>query len=98
MKYLIVAKPTNTPMPEGQEYELFKAAQDYGNAKLKDGTFDCAYAFFNGGGFAIANVASHEEAYDLITSYPMYFFFEWEVKPILDWDKTFENILNRFKK
>ena len=85
-------------MPEGQQLDLFKAAQKYGNAMVKDGTFDCVYAFFKGGGFAVANAGSHEEAYDLLTSYPMYPFFEWEVKPILDWDKTFENIYKRFKK
>lgn len=97
MKYLIVAKPGGEPVPPDKLLDAYKACQKYGNVFADDGTFDCIYAFYNGGGFAITNADSHDEVYKQLLSYPMYASFIWEVKPLLDWNKTFDTILENFK-
>jgi hypothetical protein len=90
MKYLIVSKPGGQPLPPDQVVDAYKASQAYINKLLDDGTFDCVYGFFKGGGFGVANADSHDEVYKLLLNYPMYSVFIWEVKPILDINKTFE--------
>ena len=81
-------------MPPEKLADAYKACQAYGNTFLDDGTFDCAYAFFGGGGLAIVNADSHDEVYKNLLNYPMYGSFQWEVKPLLDWNKTFETVLD----
>ena len=97
MKYLIVAKPGGDPVPPDQLQDAYKGSQKYGNAFIDDGTFDCIYAFFEGGGFAVTNANSHDEVYKQLLSYPMYSSFIWEVKPLLDWNKTFETVQGMFE-
>ena len=92
MKYLFVAKPGGELLPPEKAMEAYKASQTYGNERLEDGRYDCAYAFFEGGGFAIVNADSHDEVYNQLLKYPMFAQFIWEVKPLLDWNKTFTSI------
>jgi hypothetical protein len=77
-------------VPPDKVVEAFKASQAYGNNLKENGIFDCMYAFYEGGGFTVANADSNDEVYKHLLSYPMYSSFIWEVKPLLDWDKTFE--------
>ena len=97
MKYLIVGKPGGEPVPPDKLVDAYKACQAFGNKLMEDGTFDCMYSFYEGGGFGIVNADSHEEVYKHLLNYPMYASFVWKVKPILDWNKTFETILGAFK-
>jgi len=98
MKYLIISKPISkpvgTPMSPDKAREAFKASQAYGNKFLEDGTHDCIYAFLGGGGFAITNADSADEVYKHLLNYPMYSSYIWEVKPLLDWNKTFDTVIN----
>jgi hypothetical protein len=90
---LVLAKPGGEPLLQENAAEVYKAAQAFGNERLENGMYDCAYAFFKGGGFAIVNADSHDEVYNQLLKYPMFAQFIWEVKPLLDWNKTFESIL-----
>ena len=97
MKYIVISKPGGNPVPPDQLADAYKASQAYGNKLLEDGTFDCAYAFFEGGGFAIVNADSPDQVYHYLLNYPMFSSFLWDVKPLLDWDKTFESALGIVK-
>lgn len=97
MKFLIIAKPGGAPIAPDKAHETYKAAQTYGNNFLEDGTHDCAYAFFGGGGLAISNADTADEVYKNLIKYPMYPNFVWEVTPLLDWNETFGSILSAFK-
>lgn len=97
MKFLVVAKPGGQPLAPEKAQEAYKAAHAYGNKYLEDGTYDCLYAFFGGGGFAITNAESADEVYRILIQYPMYPNFEWKVTPLLDWNKTFESVFNTFQ-
>jgi len=97
MKFLIVAKPGGAPLAPEKAFETYQAAQAYGNKFLEDGTHDCSYAFFGGGGMAITNADSADDVYKNLIKYPMFPNFQWEVKPLLDWNKTFNSILDTFK-
>ena len=93
MKYLVIAKPGMTPIPPEHGADLLKATNDWLDAKLADGSIDVTYNFFGGGGFAISNSDSHENVLANLLSYPMYPFFEWEVKPILDREESLEQYI-----
>ena len=93
MKFLIVAKLGGAPLAPETAFETYKAAKAYGNKLLEDGKQDCMYAFFGGGGMAIANADSADEVYRNLTKYPMWQNFLWEVTPLLDWDQTFDSLL-----
>ncbi len=80
MKYFISAKPG--PMPPTPEQ--FDAALDWLEGKANEGTFDGIFGFIEGGGFAVANVASHREALDLMAEYPLFGLVTWEVRPLLE--------------
>jgi hypothetical protein len=68
MKYCVTARPGVLPPSP----EQFDAALEWLRIRLDDGTFDCLYGFLEGGGFSVANVASHSEVLDLMTEYPLY--------------------------
>ena len=97
MKYLISAKIGGESVPPDKLLEAYKASQDYGNKLMEDGTFDCMFAFFEGGGCGIINAGSHDEVYKYLLNYPMYSSFIWEVKPLLDWNRTYDTIIGALK-
>lgn len=80
MKYMVSASPRPLPPPP----ELFDAAMEWLEEKLDDGTFDCVYGFMEGGGFSVANVDSHDEAFELMTDYPLFGLVDWEVRPLFE--------------
>jgi hypothetical protein len=80
MKYFISATPG--PMPPTPEQ--FDAALDWLEGKANEGTFDGIFGFIEGGGFAVANVASHREALELMADYPLFGLVTWEVRPLLE--------------
>ena len=98
MKYLTTAKPGLTPIPPDQALNLLQASKAWIDAKIADGSLDCTYNFFGGGGFAIGNGDSHEAILNDLLDYPMYPFFTWEVVPLLDYEQSFEQYMNFYKK
>jgi len=98
MKFLIIAKPGTTPIPPDQGVKILQAGKAWIEAKLADGSIDVTYNFFGGGGFAISNSDSHEEVLKNLLSYPMYPFFVWEVKPILDFEESLTQYIAFYQK
>jgi hypothetical protein len=80
MKYYVSATPG--PMPPTPEQ--FDAALNWIEGKVRDGTFDCVYGFLEGGGFSIANVASHGDLLELMAEYPLFGLVTWHVQPLLE--------------
>ena len=98
MKYLTIAKPGPIPIPPDQGEKLLQASKAWIEAKLADGSIDVTYNFFGGGGFAIGNADSHEAVLADLLEYPLYPFFVWEVKPILDFDKSLQQFIAFYQK
>ena len=98
MKYLVIAKTGTTPIPPDQGEKLLQASKAWIEAKIADGSIDVSYNFFGGGGFAISNSDSHEEVLENLLSYPMYPFFVWEVKPILDFEESINQYIAFYRK
>ncbi len=98
MKFLVTARPGSTPIPPEHAVGLYTAAMTWVDERLKNGKLDCHYTFPDRGGFAIANVNSAEELDDEILSYPLYPFFDWEVKVLVEWRHSYNSIMGLFKK
>lgn len=88
MKYFIAARPG--PMPPSPEQ--FDAAIEWLDGKLQDGTFDCIFGFMEGGGFSVANVDSHREAFELMADYPLFGLVTWEVHPVLEFKEGVDTV------
>lgn len=86
------------PIPPDQGAVLLQAGKDWIKAKLADGTLDCVYNFFGGGGIAIGNAESHEDVLRDLLEYPLYPFFTWEVKPLLDMDGSLNQYIEFYKR
>ena len=98
MKYLVIATPRPVPVPPEQAISLYKATIAWIDEREKNGMIDANYIFIGGGGFAITNVDSQEKGYDELLSYPLYPFFEWDVKPLVDWKHAFNSAIELYKK
>jgi hypothetical protein len=98
MKYLIVAERNTVPIPVDQGAALYQAAKAWINAHLADGRMDCSYVFADTGGLAITNAESHEEVFDALLSYPLYAFFDWEVRALCDWSHSYDSIIELFER
>ena len=89
MKFLVTVTPGPMPPP----IELIQPAQDWVQARLDDGSFECAYAFPDGGGLSIGNNDSHEQLMDQLLEYPLSPFVSYDVRPLVGLDDAFD----RFK-
>jgi hypothetical protein len=97
MKYLTIGTPKAIPVPPDQAVKLYTAATAWVDNQIKTGKIDLMYIFPEGGGMAIGNVNSQEEAFDLLTGYPLYSFFDWKVKVLVDWKHAYNSIIERYK-
>jgi hypothetical protein len=86
MKFLVTVTPGPMPPP----VELIQPAQDWIQAKLGDGSFECVYAFPNGGGLSIGENDSHEQLMDQLLDYPLSPFVSYDVQPLVGLDVAFE--------
>ena len=98
MKYLITAIPGPTQMPSEHGVALLQAGLAWIKSKLADGSLDCTYNYFGGGGIAIGNADSHEQILADLLEYPLYPFFEWDVTPLLDLDTTLEQYVGFYQR
>jgi hypothetical protein len=97
MKYLTIASPKAIPVPPEQGIKLYPAAMAWVDKQIKSGNIEAMYIFPEGGGVAISDVNSQEEAFDLLTSYPLYHFFDWKIKSLVDWKHAYNSIIERYK-
>jgi hypothetical protein len=98
MKFLIMATPLPIPIPPELGADLYRAAGDWLGQRLGDGRMDCVYTFVDAGGLAISNAESHEQVFAELLSYPLYRFFGWEVKPLCEWEPTFDTVIEAFSR
>jgi hypothetical protein len=89
MKYLVIARPGPMPPP----VELVRSAQEWLQARLDDGTFECVYAFPEGGGFSIGEQGDAEELMEAIMEYPLTPFVDYEVHPLVEFDAAFDRLI-----
>jgi hypothetical protein len=89
MKFLVTVTPGPMPPP----LEAVRAAQDWLQAKIDDGTFECVYAYPQGGGCSIGENDSHEQLMDMLMDYPLSPFVEFDVKPLVEMDAAFDRFI-----
>jgi muconolactone delta-isomerase len=89
MKYLVTVLSQTASLPPEQGAKLVAAAKEWIQAGLDAGRVDCAYLFAdNMLGIAIHNADSHEELFERLLSYPLYRYFDFEVRPLCDWKRA----------
>ncbi|MGE5123782.1 MAG: hypothetical protein ACM3H7_04640 [Acidobacteriaceae bacterium] len=97
MKYLAIGSPRGLIIPADQLVNLYQTALSWADDQIKSGKIDTMYVFPEGGGMAIGNINSQEEAFDLLTSYPLYGLFDWKVEVLVDWKHAYTSIIERYK-
>src|ERR687898_215914 len=86
MRFLTIVKPGPAPPP----VELIRSAEEWIGGKLSYGTFECCYAFVQGGGFSVGEADSLEQLMDDLLDYPLSPFVEFDVRPLVGIDHAFE--------
>ena len=97
MKFAIMTKPLGNLPPEAAG-PLFQAAKQWLADKTKDGTIEAVYAFPEGGGLTIGNAGSHEELMNSIRDFPLFPFVEWNIRPLVDINKSLDSAIAMFQK
>ena len=90
MKFLVFARLRMGTIWPDDARTLFQQTIDWINSRLTDGTFDCAYNLPAGGGVAIVNADAHETLTDILSSYPLQPWVQYEVHPLSDIKHAFE--------
>ena len=98
MKFLVSGTPKNIQIPPEMGVQLYQAAIEWVQDRIDDGRIECHYAFPGGGGFAIVNHDTHELLSDEIMNYPLYNFFDWDVRALTDWHHTYKSGIKLFQK
>ena len=98
MKFLITARPSASPVPRDRGVSLYKSAKQWVDEALAEGRLDCHYVFADAGGFSIVNADSHEEVFDTLLNYPVYPFYDWEVKALCDWRRTYDTVIRYYQR
>lgn len=84
MKYLIYVKDrTSGPVPP-DPIALNRAVRDWVEARMKDGTIDCAYYVLPKMGLCIVNADSHESLLSLLRAWPSFAYQEFEIHMLAD--------------
>jgi hypothetical protein len=89
MKFLTVVKPGPMPPP----VDAVRAARDWINQRVSDGTFEVVYGFPTGGGMSIGESQTAEEMLERLLDYPLTPFVDYEVKPLIEVDAVFERMI-----
>jgi len=89
LKFLTLVKPGPVP----PSVDLVRSAQDWIDAKISDGTFECVYAFLDGGGFSVGKADSLDQLMDDLLDYPLAPFVEYDVRPLIAVDDAFPKVI-----
>ena len=93
VKFLVTCRPSQTPPAPERCVVLIRAAMEWIEARLADGSMETTYLFPNRGGIAIMHAESHEALMELLLDYPAYPLYTWEVQVLADWRPGFENVV-----
>ena len=90
MKFLVLLKALPGAPGPGNPVASYRTGKEWMNARLADGSVDCAYNVIGSkqgiGAVAIANADSHEALTELVLSFPQYPFFDLDILPLSDLD------------
>jgi len=89
MKYLVTVTPGPMPPP----VDAVRAAREWLQARLDDGTFEAVFAFPEGGGCSIGENESHEQLMEQLLEYPLSPFSEFDVQPLVGIDAAFDRFI-----
>jgi hypothetical protein len=98
MKFLVIGNLARHGLPLKRVLSILKASKKWHEEKIKDGTIDCLYNVIEGGGIAIQNHDSAEEAFDQLADYPGYLLYDWEIIPLVDNSKVMDRAISRIEK
>ena len=90
MKFMVFARLRAGATFPDTALSLFQQTIEWINARVTDETFDCAYNLPAGGGVAIVNADSHETLDELLSSYPLQPWVQYEVHPLSDIKHAFD--------
>jgi hypothetical protein len=97
VKFLVTCCPVATPPPSGRSVPLLRAAMEWIEARLADGSVETTYLFPNRGGIAIMEAESRAALMELLLEYPAYSLYTWEVQILADWRTGLENVVRCFE-
>ena len=102
MKFLILVKPLpGAPRPENR-VAVLQAGKEWVNARLADGSVDCAYNVISPrqgiDAVAIGNADSHEALVEVVLSFPAYAFCDFEILPLSDVNHAAEQTIALLQK
>ncbi|HEX4499504.1 MAG TPA: hypothetical protein VIE43_27780 [Thermoanaerobaculia bacterium] len=97
VKFLVTCRPVPTPPPAGRSVPLLRAAMEWIEARLADGSVETTYLFPNRGGIAIMEAESRAALMELLVEYPAYSLYTWEVQILADWRTGLENVVHCFE-
>ena len=98
LKYIASGKQTIYPDDYKTKVAFLRNSQKWLKAKMAEGIVECAYSYTAGGGFIIFNVASHEELVTQLIDFPLFPLCEFNVDPIIEFNKNSDIVIEEFKK
>jgi hypothetical protein len=98
LKYMASGKQTIYPADYPTKVDFMRRSQKWLEDKMAEGVVESAYSYLAGGGFFIFNVPSHEEFVSQLIDFPLYPLCEFEVNPIIDFNKNNDLVIEEFKK
>lgn len=89
MKYMVIVKPGPMPPP----VEVIHQAREWIQARIADGTFECVYAFPEGGGLSIGEQGDADQLMEQLMEYPGSPFVSYEVRPLVEFNTAFDRLI-----
>lgn len=97
MKYLVIGNQVVMATEHKAQADFLQKAKEWVEAKLADGTLDCAYSFPAGGGFFIFNADSHEGLMKQLVDFPLRPLSEFEIHAICDFSRASDLVIESVK-
>ena len=101
MKFLVCVTPRPTTALQENPIAILKAAKEWVNDRLADGSLDCGYNVVGSkafGGIAIANADSHEALMEQLLAYPQFPFVDIDTYPLSDINHYFDKHVDMLQK
>ena len=97
MKYLVIGNQVIMATGHKDQKDFLRRSKEWVNAKLTEGTLECAYSFPSGGGFFIVNADSHEDLMKQLVDFPLGPLSEFEVQAICDFNQATDMAIEALK-
>jgi len=97
MKYLVMTKRRASVQAVA---DVMRTTKQYVNDELSSGRADCVYLFASGdgSGMGIANADSPEQLVESLLKHPEYQNFEWDIRPLCDFNRITDKMLEALQK